>query len=149
MAAVDFFLKIDGIDGESTDRDHKGEIDVLSFSWGEILQISRGSGGGTGAGKVDIQDIHITKFTDKSSPVLFLSCASGKHIPTAVLSGRNNRTGASGAQFYKITLSDCIISSYQSGGSSGDAVPGDQFSINFAKIEFNGNAFDTSGGTIG
>jgi type VI secretion system secreted protein Hcp len=50
MAAVDYFLKIDGIEGESLDEKHKGEIDVLSWSWGESQEgPTTGGGGGPAA----------------------------------------------------------------------------------------------------
>ena len=86
--ASDYFLEIDGIKGESKDDKHKGQIDIDSFSWGLSQSgLTRGGGGG-GAGKATFQDIHFTKSVDSSSPVLFLSCASGKHIQKATLYGR-------------------------------------------------------------
>src|SRR5258708_13968717 len=80
MALFDAFLKIDSIKGESADAKHKGEIDVLSFSWGATQSSVSATGGGGGAGKVHVQDFVITKKTDSSSPLLFLTCASGSHI---------------------------------------------------------------------
>ncbi len=133
MAAVDYFLKIDGIEGES--RSHKGEIDIMSFSWGESHPATiGGAGGGGGAGRVQMQDFHFTKSMDKSSPSLFLKCANGARILSATLFG--NRTNANGESFafLKFELSDVLVSSYQTGGD-GSAVPTDQFSLNFAKIE--------------
>jgi type VI secretion system secreted protein Hcp len=143
--AVDYFLKLDGIEGESTDRQHKDEIEVLSFSWGETQSVEDGGGGGGGAGKVSIQDFHFTANFNKASPALFLACASGKHIKQGVLIGRTDRKGQE--NFYKVTLTDVLISSYQTGGA-GDSVPTDQFSLNFAKIEYNGNTFDSRGGGV-
>ena len=67
-AASDYFLKIDGIDGESTDDRHKGEIDIQSFSWGVSNSGSMSSGSGGGAGKASFQDIHFTRQLDKASP---------------------------------------------------------------------------------
>ena len=87
MAAVDLFLKIDGIQGESKDAKHANEIDVDAFSWGETNVVSN-AGGGRGAGKVAMQDFHFTKRLDTASPMLFLACASGKHFPKAVLTAR-------------------------------------------------------------
>ena len=88
MAAFDYFLKVDGIAGESTDSKHKGEIDVLSWSWGETQSGSAGGGGGGGAGKVQMQDLHVTSNMSKASPQLMLACASGQHIKSAILTGR-------------------------------------------------------------
>jgi type VI secretion system secreted protein Hcp len=71
---------------------------------------------------------------NKATPVLMLSCASGKHIPTTVLSCR--KAGTEQQEYLKITMSDLLISSYQTGGSSGDVIPIDTISLNFSKIEY-------------
>src|SRR5262245_21929107 len=100
--AVDMFLKLDKIDGESADKAHKGEIDVLAWSWGASNSGSAHMGGGAGAGKVNVQDISFTKYIDKSSPSLFLSCANGKHIPTATLVVR--KAGEKPLEYLKLEL---------------------------------------------
>ena len=87
MAQVDYFLKLDGIPGESVDSKHKDEIDIMSFSFGET-QTGTALGGGGGAGKVQMQDFHFTMRTSKASPKLFLACASGEHIKDGILVGR-------------------------------------------------------------
>jgi type VI secretion system secreted protein Hcp len=134
MAAVDYFLKIDGIDGESQDSKHKGEIELHSWSWGEVQTGKSGSGGGGGAGKVAMQDIHFTSHISKASPKLSLACASGEHIKKAVLTCR--KAGKEQQEFLKITFSDILVSSYQTGGSGqSDLIPVDQYSLNFSKIE--------------
>lgn len=134
MAAVDYFLKLDGISGESQDAKHKGEIEVESFSWGLTQTGTLAAGGGGGAGKVQFQDFHFVSRTSKASPSLMLGCATGQHIKIGTLIAR--KAGGDQVEFIKITLSDILVSSYQSGGSSGDTVPADQFSLNFAKVEF-------------
>jgi type VI secretion system secreted protein Hcp len=135
MAAVDYFLKIDGIDGESQDHKHKGEIHIESWSWGEHNDSHITQTGGLGAGKVSAQDFHITSHINKASPKLALACASGEHIKKAVLTCR--KAGKEQQEFLKITLSDCLVSSYQTGGSGhSEIVPTDQVSLAFAKIEW-------------
>ena len=134
MAAVDFFLKFDGIKGESTDSKHKGEIDVESWSWGETQSGSGGPGGGGGSGKVAIQDFHFMMRLNAASPGLMRACATGKHIKTAVLTGR--KAGKSQMEYLTFKFHDVLVSSFQTGGSEqSDAVPTDQVSLNFAKIE--------------
>lgn len=134
MAAVDYFLKLKGIDGESTDDKHKGEIDVLSWSWGETQSGSHATGGGGGAGKVQMQDFHFTMSVNKASPKLLLACATGEHIVDAKLTCRKAGKGQQEYLIFKFT--DLLVSSYQSGGShSSDVVPTEQISLNFAKIE--------------
>ncbi len=135
MAAVDYFLKIDGIEGESTDSKHKSEIDVQSWSWGETQTGTSSHGGGGGAGKVSMQDFHFVMQANKATPKLMLACATGEHIKKAVLTCR--KAGGQQQEFYLVTMSDLLVSSYQTGGSnSSDVIPMDQISLNFSKIEF-------------
>jgi type VI secretion system secreted protein Hcp len=139
MALFDAFLKLDGIKGESADAKHKGEIDIMSFSWGMNQTGTHSSGGGGGAGKVSVHDISITKKTDFSSPALMLHCASGKHIPEAHLTVR--KAGGEPLEFMKIKLTDVLVSSYKPHVETGvpgatNEMPIDQFSLNFAKIEY-------------
>jgi type VI secretion system secreted protein Hcp len=133
MAAVDYFLKIDGIDGESEDSKHGKEIEVQSFSWGATQSGSFAQGGGGGAGKVSMQDFHFTVFHGKASPKLMLACATGQHIGQAVLVAR--KAGKEQQEYMKVTFSDILISSFQTGGSAGSVNPTDQVSFNFAKIK--------------
>jgi type VI secretion system secreted protein Hcp len=129
--AVDYFLKIDGIPGESTDSKHKDEIDVEAWSWGEVNPPR--PGGGAGAGKVEIQDFSFTSRFSKASPNLMLACASGKHLKSAVLTAR--RADKAQAEFLTFSLSDVLISSYQTAATAGDVSPVDSVSLNFAKIK--------------
>lgn len=138
-AQVDYFLKVDGIEGESTHPNHGNEIEVLSWSWGVSNSGSFSGGGGGGAGKASFSDISITKTLDKSSPKLFLATASGEHIKEVKLAGSTtlspDKKDTKSQDYYIITLTDVIISSYQTGGSSGDVVPTESVSFNFAKIK--------------
>ena len=135
MAAVDYFLKIEGIAGESTDSKHKGEIDLESFSWGVTQSGAHAAGGGGGAGKASFQDFHFVMKINKASPKLMLACANGEHIKKATLVCR--KAGKEQQEFMTVNMSDLLISSFQTGGSGhGDILPTDQISLNFAKIEF-------------
>ncbi len=135
MAAVDYFLKLDGIKGESTDDKHKDEIDLESWSWGETNSGTHAVGGGGGAGKVSMQDFHFTMKINKSTPELMLACATGKHIKEALLTCR--KAGTEQQEYLKIHFSDLLVSSFQTGGSAGsDVVPVEQISLNFSKIEY-------------
>lgn len=134
MAEVDYFLKIDGIPGESTDDKHKNEIDVESWSWGESQTGSSAGGGGGGAGKVHMNDFQFLMKVNKASPKLFLTCANGAHIKEALLTCR--KAGKEQQEYLKFKFTDLLISSYQTGGSAGAVIPTDQIAFNFAKIEF-------------
>lgn len=147
MAVVDYFLKIEGIEGESGDHKHKNEIDLESWSWGATNSGTHHSGGGGGAGKVSMQDFHFVMRCNKASPKLLLANAGGDHIKSAILTCR--KAGKDQQEFLKITLTDVLVSSYQTGGSGhGDIIPTDQISLNFAKIEY-GYKEQKPDGTLG
>jgi type VI secretion system secreted protein Hcp len=134
--AIDYFLKIDGISGESLDSKHKGEIDVEAWSWGEVNPTppgGGGGGGGGGSGKVQAQDFNFTAKFSKASPSLMLACASGKHLKSAVLTAR--KAGKGKQEFLTFSLSDVLVSAYQTGGVEGEVVPADSVSLNFSKIQ--------------
>lgn len=132
--AVDYFLKIDGIPGESMDAKHKGEIQLESFSFGATQTGTMAYGGGGGAGKVDMQDFHMVKQVDKASPMLFQICATGEHIKKAVLTCR--KAGKEQQEFMKWTFSDLLVTSYQlSGSNASTGLPMEQVSLNFTKIQ--------------
>ena len=148
MAAVDYFLKIDGIQGEAKADKHTDEIDIESFSWGATQSGTFAVGGGGEAGKLSMQDFHFTMGVNKASPALFLACAQGDHIKNAILTCR--KAGEEQQEFLKITMSDVLVSSFQIGGSgAGDVVPTDQISLNFAKIEVEYKEQDATGKLTG
>jgi type VI secretion system secreted protein Hcp len=131
--AVDYFLKIDGVPGESADAKHKGEIQLESFSWGETSASGGGMGGGGGAGKVQMQDLVVTMLVSKASPKLMLGCAAGKHYKEAVLTVR--KAGKSQQEFLVFKFKDVIVTSYQTGGSAQSDMILDQASLGFSTIQ--------------
>jgi type VI secretion system secreted protein Hcp len=147
--AVDMFIKIDGIKGESQDSKHKDEIDVLSWSWGVSQSGTMHGGGGGGSGKASFQDLSITKWVDMSSPKLLNSASTGKHIKEALLTVR--KAGEKPLEYLKVTLSDCLISSVSTGGSGGEDRLTENVTINFAKVKFEytvQKADGTAGGVV-
>ena len=135
MSAVDYFLKLDGIEGESNDSKHTNEIELESWNWSEMNHGTQNSGGGGGAGKVKMADFNFVMAVCQASPKLMLACATGEHIKKATLTCR--KAGKEQVEYLKVTFTDLLISSYQTGGSAGSqVVPHDQISFNFSKIEF-------------
>jgi type VI secretion system secreted protein Hcp len=127
------FLKLDGIKGESTDKIHKGEIQVDGFA----LSAQGGAqafGSGGGAGKATIQSFSITKTLDKSSPLLFQAAATGKHIKDAILSF-TRKAGGEQKTYLKFEFQDVLISSVQDGGSSDKVTPSEQVTFAFQKCK--------------
>ena len=131
--AVDMFLKIEGVDGESADDKHKGEIDVLSFSWGMNQSGSMHVAGGGGTGKVNVQDMSITKYLDKATTVLMQKCATGKHFPKAILTCR--KAGDKPVEYLKVTMEEVLVTGISSGGSQhDDDQPTESIMLNFATV---------------
>ena len=132
--AVDMFIKIDDIKGESSDDKHKDTIDVLAWSWGMSQSGSTHMGGGSGAGKVNVQDISFTKYVDKASPNLLRGCCKGTHYKQAVLTVR--KAGGKQLEYIKITLHDIIVTSISTGGSGGEDRLTENVTLNFGKFKF-------------
>jgi type VI secretion system secreted protein Hcp len=132
VSASDMFLKLSGIKGESVDAKHKDEIDVLSWSWG----MSTGTGKvkrGTIAPKC-IQDLQLTKFVDTSTPQLIMQGVTGQTAKEATLTVR--KAGKEQHEYLVIKMTDVLVTSYQTGGSSGDSQPlVDTVVLNFSSIE--------------
>jgi type VI secretion system secreted protein Hcp len=134
MAAGDMFLKIAGIDGESEDKTHKNEIQILSFSWGVSNQGAGAFGSGSGSGKASVTDISIQKHVDKSSPNLWKYCFSGKTVGDADITVRK-AGGDSPVEYLKYKLTEVFVSSVQDSGADGGGIAMESLSLNFAKVE--------------
>jgi type VI secretion system secreted protein Hcp len=130
--AVDILLKIEGVEGESVIQGHESEIDVLGWSWGmsQAGTMHHGMGGGTG--KVDVQDISLTKYIDKSTPNLMRACCNGEHFAQAVLLVR--KAGKDPLDYFKVTMSPVLVTSVSTGGSGGEERLTENVSLNFAKM---------------
>ncbi|MDO9072281.1 MAG: type VI secretion system tube protein Hcp [Rubrivivax sp.] len=130
--AVDMFLKIDTIKGESVDHKHAGEINVLAWSWGMSNSGSAHLGAGAGSGKVNVQDLSITKYIDKSSTELMLAACNGKHFKEATLYVR--KAGEKPLEYLKIKFTEVLVTSVSTGGSGGEDRLTENVSLNFAKV---------------
>jgi len=131
--AMDMFMKIDTLKGESRDKTHKEEIDVLAWSWGMSNSGSAHVGGGAGAGKVNVQDMSFTKYIDKSSPDLMLACCDGKHYTSAILVVR--KAGTTPLEYLTVTMSEVMVTAVTTGGSGGEDRLTENVTLNFAKVK--------------
>jgi type VI secretion system secreted protein Hcp len=146
MAAVDYFLKIDGIPGESQDSKHKDEIQLLSFSFGATQNTTIGSGGGAGAGKVAMQNFDFVMQVCRASPSLFLACCNGHHFNGVNLTCR--KAGKEQQEYLKIKMTQVFVTSYQFNGDGASIVlPTDSIRLAFAKINYD-YFIQNSDGTI-
>jgi type VI secretion system secreted protein Hcp len=141
----DTHIKFDGVEGEATHKDHKGEIEVLSWSW-NVSNAGHGSGGGSGKGKANPGDFVFTHTFDKSSPVLAKQSASGKHFKTVVLTAR--KSGEGQKDFLKVTMKEVFITSVSpSGGHGGEII--ENVAMAYKDIEFEYKPQDDKGGLGG
>ena len=134
MATTDIFLKVDGIDGESLDSKHKGEIEISSWSFSEQNAGTSAHGSGAGAGRVSMGDFHFSKVIDKSSPKLMQACATGKNFPTILMTAR--KAGGQQQEYLKVTFTDAMISHYSTSGTGNGVLPTEEISLNFGSIKY-------------
>jgi type VI secretion system secreted protein Hcp len=145
--AVDMFLKLGNIKGESLALDHTGEIEVLTWSWGCAQTGTTHSGTGGGTGTASVQDLVISKILDMSSPTIVQSCCQGVHFSQAVLTLRK-AGGTEPVEYLKITLNDVLISGYRVNLGAGEQV-NEIITLNFAQYTVEYQPQDNNGAKKG
>ena len=144
--ASDFHIKFDGVEGEATHKDHKGEIELLSWSWEVTQTAGAATGGGSGRGKATPGEFVISHVYDKASPVLAKHCAAGKHFKDAKLTAR--KAGEGQKAFLVVTLKEVFITGVSpSAGSEGSIE--EEVRCTYKDIEFAYKAQDDKGGLGG
>jgi len=133
--AYDAFLKIEGVEGESTRDGHEGEIEILSFSWGVSNPTTIGVSSGAGAGRASLSSFNVMKKSDKASPKLFQNCCNGAHFPKATVVLRA-AGGENSLEYLKYEFEQVFVESVQwSGSQGGDDRPTESLSLAFGKVE--------------
>lgn len=131
---ADAYVKLQGIDGESTDAKHKNWIEVLNFNLSASNPVTVGSGvGGLSAGRVQIPGFSFTKRVDKATPAIFNKCCSGDPIPKVEVEICKH----SGDKhcYLKYIFTNAMISSTSPSGFGGEEIATEGVSIAFGKIE--------------
>ena len=143
--AVDMFIKIGDVIGESTDSKHGKEIDVLAWSWGMSQSGTTHMGGGGGSGKVNVQDLSITKYVDASTHLLMKACCDGTHYPEVKLTVR--KAGKTALEYIKLTMKQVIVTAVSTGGRGAEDRLTENVTLNFAqfKIEYTPQKADGTG----
>lgn len=141
--ALDMFIKIGDIKGESKDKTHKEKIDVLAWSWGVSNSGNAQVGGGAGAGKVNVQDLSFTKYVDSATAPLLVAACNGKHYDEATLIVR--KAGEHPVEYIKIKLTEVLITSLSTGGSGGEDRLTENVTLNFAKVNVDYTPQDDKG----
>jgi type VI secretion system secreted protein Hcp len=142
--AIDTHIKFDGVDGEATHQDHKGEIEVLSWSW-NVTNSSNVAGGGSGKGKANPGEFNFSHLYDKSSPVLAKKCAQGVHFPTVTITAR--KSGEGQKDFLKVIMKEVFITSVSPSTSGEDLT--EDVRMSYGSIDFAYKAQDGKGSTGG
>ncbi|QQS39646.1 MAG: type VI secretion system tube protein Hcp [Acidobacteriota bacterium] len=132
MAESDFYLQIDGVEGECVAPGFEKQMQISSWSFGATNSGSSTLGTGLGSGRASIQDFHFVVENGKASPALFRHTCKGTHIPKAVLTCRKTGGDGNPYTYYKVTFEELALSSFQTGASS--TLPMEQTSFNFTKI---------------
>lgn len=132
--AFDSYVKIDGIEGESTDSKHSGWIEAIHFSAGvsQTVSITASSAGGATTGRADVRPFTFFKEVDSSSPKLFQACAAGTHFNKITIA-MHRSGGDEKVKFLEYELTNCIISDVSINSGSED-FPTESISIDFGKI---------------
>ncbi|PWF45091.1 Hcp family type VI secretion system effector [Massilia glaciei] len=148
--AIDVYLQIDGIKGESTDSVHKDWIECSSVNWAisQPKSATASTGGGHTAERCEHSDISFSKVSDMSSPILMATCSAGKTIPKAKLvflraDGKGERI-----KYFEIELENVLISHIAPSVSSGDILS-ESVSLKFSRVKWKYSQQKTAGGSGG
>jgi len=141
-ASMDYYLKVDGIAGDSNHAQHRDWIDILSFSWSVTHSASGGPGGGGGAGRPVFQDFSWSQIVDSSIPPMFLALTQGKHIKEVTLDVV--RPGERSSPFFQMSFEDVLLSSLSVVGSGEEPVA--SLSFSYSKVELVYTPQDPKGG---
>ena len=145
--AIDTFLKVGDVKGETQVKGFEDQIQVLAWSWGMSQSGTTHIGAGGGAGKVNVQDLSFTHYVDSASPTLMQACCTGKHFPDATLTMR--KAGGEPLPYFTVKLTDLIVTSVSGGGSSGEDLLTENVTLNFAAFEVAYQPQDSKGAKNG
>ncbi len=130
--AIEVFLEITDVNGESKVQGFEDTIDILAWNWGMSQSGTAHLGGGSGAGRVSVQDMSFTKFTDSATHALMRACCNGHHFPKAVLTAR--KAGKTPLVYLTITMEQVMVSNVSTGATPDDERQTENVSLNFAKV---------------
>lgn len=133
--AVDYFLKIDQIDGESQQEGHLKEMEMDSWSFGETQSGVSATATGSASGKVSLQEFSFSKRYDSSSPKLAQTLFTGKHIKWARFTARRaGEAGGKSSDYLFVDFGDLVISSYNVSGTGADGWPHETISFSYGAL---------------
>lgn len=145
--AIEIFLKLGSIKGESVVKGFEDQIQIDSVSWSGSNAGSMHEASGGGTGKVSIMDCSLTHKVDAATPNIYLNCCNGTHIDAVVLSFR--KTGGDPLVYLKVEFKEVVISSFSWGGSEGADALMETFSLNFSQAKVTYQPQDNKGAKKG
>jgi type VI secretion system secreted protein Hcp len=150
LMAIDAYLQIDGIKGESQDSAHQGWIELTSAQWG-VLQpksATASTAGGHTAERCEHRSIAVTKLADLSSPLLMQTCSAGKTIPKAKLEFMRADSDGKPVKYYEVELENVLIGSINQAAHEGGILQ-DSVSLKFSKVKWKYTQQKIGGGAGG
>ena len=132
--AIDVYLQIDGIKGESMDDKHKDWIECKSVSWGvtQPKSATASTGGGHTAERAEMTEIKISKLADLATPILLQTCAAGKTIPKAKLEFMRADGNGERVKYFEIQLENVLIGEVKPTVGEGDFMK-EELGLKFSK----------------
>ena len=148
--AIDVYLQIDGIKGESQDDRHKDWIECTSVNWGvsQPRSATASTGGGHTAERCEHQEIALTKLADLASPILLQTCSAGKTIPKAKLEFMRADGQGERIKYFEIELENVLIGGVQPSVAEGSIIH-ESVGLKFSKIKWKYTQQKVTGGAGG
>lgn len=148
--AIDAFLQIDGIKGESADSAHQAWIEITSAHWGvtQPAALTASTAGGHTAGRCDHRTLTISKLADLASPILMQTCSMGKTIPKAKLEFMRADGDGKPVKYYEVELENVLVASIEQVVSEGSILH-DSIGLKFSKVKWKYTQQKIAGGTGG
>jgi len=129
--AAEIFAKVGDIAGESTDTQHRGEIEILSYPWG-IAHPTSAASGGAATGRATFHDLSFTHHIDKASPKLMEACALNRRLPEVIISHR--KPAGQPADYLTLKLTNAVVTSVSTSDASGGGT--ESVTLAFAKVDY-------------
>jgi type VI secretion system secreted protein Hcp len=148
--AIDVYLQIDGIKGESTDDKHKDWIECTSVNWGvkQPRSATASTGGGHTAERCEHDEVVFTKLADLASPILLQTCSAGKTIPKAKLEFMRADGQGDRIKYFEIELENVLIGAIKPAVDEGSIIQ-ETVGLKFSKIKWKYTQQKVTGGAGG